>query len=578
MKKAFTLFFSFAVLMLINHISYSQDNVGIGTTSPDNSAILELNAIDKGFLIPRVTTSQMNAISNPAQGLMVFVTSSQDFWYFDGNSWVPFGGGGIGITGPTGPTGLGFSSLDSLFINNLTVDSLYANFAYFDTLMASYGYFDSLFAAYASFDSLFVNGQSIQSLIDSIVQQYSLTGVTGPTGSNGSKGATGATGPTGASGTNGAAGATGATGATGSFSGTLSLQTAYNGGNQITTATSTPIYFEDASNTTSAPTADILSVHAKGSSMWAVNGYNHGSSGGAGYFETDNTSNVKPTLEAESYSNSSGGDAILATHYGSGYALRAQAANAPTTVFFTNNYSSNATTLWARYSGSGTSNNIAIYGEADDQGSGNGTGGKFEGGYIGIRGVGSYSSSYAAYFDGKVYVNGSLSKASGTFQIDHPMDPANKYLYHSFVESPDMMNIYNGNISTDANGVAIVELPEYFSALNKDFKYNLTVIGQFSQAIISKEIEGNQFEIKTDKPNVKVSWQITGVRKDPYANANRVVDVVEKTGKEKGTYLHPELYGKAVEKGTFYEPERIAPKTEIKSTKKKALPPQIKIN
>ena len=43
-----------------------------------------------------------------------------------------------------------------------------------------------------------------------------------------------------------------------------------------------------------------------------------------------------------------------------------------------------------------------------------------------------------------------LSKSIGTFKIDHPLDPANKYLSHSFVELPDMMNIYNGNVMTDA--------------------------------------------------------------------------------------------------------------------------------
>ena len=72
------------------------------------------------------------------------------------------------------------------------------------------------------------------------------------------------------------------------------------------------------------------------------------------------------------------------------------------------------------------------------------------------------SGGYAAFFDGNVDVDGNLSKAGGSFKIDHPLDPANKYLYHSFVESPDMMNIYNGNATTDAQGSAIVQLPEWF--------------------------------------------------------------------------------------------------------------------
>ena len=61
------------------------------------------------------------------------------------------------------------------------------------------------------------------------------------------------------------------------------------------------------------------------------------------------------------------------------------------------------------------------------------------------------------------------------------LDPANKYLYHSFVESPDMMNVYNGNVVTDKRGMATVVLPEYFEALNSDFRYQLTVIGRFAR-------------------------------------------------------------------------------------------------
>jgi hypothetical protein len=158
--------------------------------------------------------------------------------------------------------------------------------------------------------------------------------------------------------------------------------------------------------------------------------------------------------------------------------------------------------------------------------------------------------------NGNVSIAGSLSKGSGTFKIDHPQDPENKYLYHSFVESPDMMNVYNGNITTDAKGDAVISLPNYFEALNKDFRYQLTVIGTFAQAIVMKEVEANQFTIKTDKPNVKVSWQVTGIRKDPFAEKNRVVPEVEKTGSEKGKFLHPEAYGLPLDRSINYEPKK----------------------
>ncbi|MFI5196803.1 MAG: hypothetical protein ACHQD8_06915 [Chitinophagales bacterium] len=159
------------------------------------------------------------------------------------------------------------------------------------------------------------------------------------------------------------------------------------------------------------------------------------------------------------------------------------------------------------------------------------------------------ATNYAGYFQGNVRVTGSMAKGSGTFEIDHPLDPANKYLYHSFVESPDMMNIYNGNITTDATGTATVTLPDYFDALNKDFRYQLTVIGTFAQAIISEKIHGNTFTIKTSVPNVEVSWQVTGVRQDAYANAHRVVPEVEKGPNDKGKYLYPKEMGQPAELG-----------------------------
>ena len=84
---------------------------------------------------------------------------------------------------------------------------------------------------------------------------------------------------------------------------------------------------------------------------------------------------------------------------------------------------------------------------------------------------------YAAYLDGRVYIRGPLSKPGGPFKIDHPLDPANKYLYHSFVESPDMKNIYDGVVALDEKGEAEIELPDWFGALNKDFRYQLTAIG-----------------------------------------------------------------------------------------------------
>ena len=171
------------------------------------------------------------------------------------------------------------------------------------------------------------------------------------------------------------------------------------------------------------------------------------------------------------------------------------------------------------------------------------------GDWIGIRASGNGDTGKAGEFWGNVEVQGSLWKPGGGFKIDHPLDPENKYLYHSFVESPDMLNIYNGNTITDANGDATIKLPDYFEALNEDFRYQLTVIGQFAQAIVAEEIRNNQFAIKTDQPNIRVSWQVTGIRKDPFANIRRVATEEDKPADQRGLYLHPEGYGKPESQG-----------------------------
>ena len=153
---------------------------------------------------------------------------------------------------------------------------------------------------------------------------------------------------------------------------------------------------------------------------------------------------------------------------------------------------------------------------------------------------------------GDLEVTGSISEGGGGFKIDHPLDPENRYLVHSFVESPDMMNVYNGNVVTDGAGYAVVELPDYFAALNRDFRYQLTVIDEadgdgFALAKVVERIENNRFRIRTSAPHVEVSWQVTGIRQDRWAEAHRIVVEPEKEEADRGKYLHPELYGQPKE-------------------------------
>ncbi|MDJ0634817.1 MAG: hypothetical protein QNJ34_16630 [Xenococcaceae cyanobacterium MO_188.B29] len=169
----------------------------------------------------------------------------------------------------------------------------------------------------------------------------------------------------------------------------------------------------------------------------------------------------------------------------------------------------------------------------------------------GVYGSVASSSGYAGYFNGRVYVSGFLSKGGGGFRIDHPSDPANKYLNHSFVESSEMKNLYDGVVTLDKNGEALIELPEWFEALNQDFRYQLTCIGEYAPVYVAQKIEKsrlrNSFKIAGGIAGMEVSWQVTGVRHDRWAQANSMTVEEEKSDNQRGYYLHPEVYGQSEE-------------------------------
>jgi hypothetical protein len=156
----------------------------------------------------------------------------------------------------------------------------------------------------------------------------------------------------------------------------------------------------------------------------------------------------------------------------------------------------------------------------------------------------------AALLGGDVAVSGVLTAGTKDFKIDHPLDPAGKYLYHASVESSEMKNIYDGMVILDAVGEAVVQLPEWFEALNSEFRYQLTAVGGPGPGLyVAREIENNGFRIAGGKPGIKVSWQVTGIRQDAFAKARPLVVEVEKPGRERGYYIHPELYGQPEVKG-----------------------------
>lgn len=102
-----------------------------------------------------------------------------------------------------------------------------------------------------------------------------------------------------------------------------------------------------------------------------------------------------------------------------------------------------------------------------------------------------------------------------------------------------MKNIYDGVVALDAAGEAVVDLPVWFEALNRDFRYQLTCIGGVAAVYIAEEVSGNHFRIAGGTPGLKVSWQVTGIRKDAFAIAHPLVVEQDKLASERGLYLYP---------------------------------------
>lgn len=158
------------------------------------------------------------------------------------------------------------------------------------------------------------------------------------------------------------------------------------------------------------------------------------------------------------------------------------------------------------------------------------------------------ANCWAGWFAGKVYIQGAISKPGGGFLIDHPLDPANKTLEHSFVESPERKNIYDGVAIADEKGEIAIRLPDYFGALNTDFRYQLTALGTSAPVFVKQEIEGGQFLIAGAQPGQRVCWMVTGNRKDAWALANLMEVETDKPERERGTYHQPHAFGLSREK------------------------------
>jgi hypothetical protein len=209
-----------------------------------------------------------------------------------------------------------------------------------------------------------------------------------------------------------------------------------------------------------------------------------------------------------------------------------------------------------------------------------GTGTGTSGVNYGVTGDTDSPIGFAGYFGAKVYVAGNLD-VDGTYsfsashrRIDHPLDPANKYLNHDSIESSESLNIYSGNAQLDSRGEAWVTLPDWFDSLNQDMRYHLTSIRAPSPNLyVAEEVHHNRFKIAGGQPGAKVSWQLTGVRHDPYTRQRPLVVEQTKPTMERGTYIFPQGYGQPTHKspGTAYHPTHNSRRPAIPPSPDKSL-------
>lgn len=530
MKSLFTV-----LAIFISSMLFSQNNVGIGTTTPDANAILDIQSNSKGILIPRLTTTQRTSmVLNTAQtGLLVYDNTLQQFWFWDGTQWVQIGAGSSSCT--------------------------------------------SLNDAY----NCGGNGAG-----RSILTNYGAVELTLSNTTNGSVGLQ----------------VNSTTGTSSAPSTSISAQNTAFGGAIYgeNTNASNPYNTIEASTVSSNQYTSAIAGYYDGSSQGVgVYGsiYNSSSTGVAGVMGVNNRTDGGHGVYGEGVNgvvgetNNAGGGGVYginnnSTGSGSGaavigdgnYGVWGQTTYGPAGVFGINTRTNGGHGVWGQGVNGvvGESSDINGYGVWGSNSATTDPGTGVAG--VGVTGVAGQSTNTSLSYGLYSYDDGGITNqldvggnffAGGTksFRIDNPNDPANKFLVHFCAESPEVLNIYRGTIILDNNGEAIVELPNYFEEINKNFSYSLTPVGSAAPNIFIKEkVSNGKFIIAGGNPNQEIDWVVYAERNDKYLQNNPEIRNVEpeKTGRYKNKYVHPLLYGKTKENSIFYKPDIKVLKEKLK--------------
>lgn len=489
---------------------FAQDNVGFGTTTPHSSALLDMTSNNKGLLIPRVElvalTNGITPVNSPATGLLVFNGSgalAHGFYYWDGTEWIMVGAGGatptctkLGEAYNCGGAGVG----RSINATNGAVEITLPTTGTSDGALEAYSEKNNTWAIGAENTKTGVAILATTSGLtnqNNAIQGSSLSNYNGGTGTLGAGGVGGYY-----EGTGNGVGVYGAVSSAASvgISGVFGYNARTNGGFGVKGQGLAGVVGEGVVPGT--PGFGVygltgLGIGVQGETddraFYGVSGLNYASTGtgtGIGVMGDGNTGVWGQTTDGEGYG--------------------VFGLNASTGI---------------------TYNNIGVRGE----------------GYVGIYGkTDDLANGFGVYSEGSFAATGTKS-----FMIDHPSDPANKMLKHYCMESPEVLNLYRGNIVLDQNGEAVVSLPDYFESINTNFSYNLTPIGAAVNLYIKEKINNGQFKIAGGNPNMEVSWTVYAERNDEFVKQYPNSKAVEVEKRQKGKYIHPELYGQPKENAMF---------------------------
>lgn len=494
----------------------AQNNVGIGTTTPQASALLDLTATDMGLLIPRVTLLAVgngtSPVNTPATGLLVYNTGgalTAGFYYWDGTQWVQVGAGGGGCTTldeayDCGGAGAGYA---------ITADA-----GEVEITLPTTGTSNSAIEIISNKTSTWSLGATNSSdgvalLADITSTTNTFNAIQGSSFSNYNSG-----------------GGIGSGGVAGFYEGTGDGVGVY-GGTTIATG--------------SVALAGVFGFNARTDGGFGVNGQGYAGVVGEGvlttlncfgvYGSTTRGVGVQGETDDIAYQGVVGRNYFTYGSTGDGIGVMGDGG---TGVWGQTTYGDGYGVFGINGSTSGTTNNIGVGGQ----------------GWVGV--YGSFDNTSGAGGFG-VYASGDLgSSGTKSFVIDHPLDPENKILKHYCVESPVPVNMYRGNAKLDQNGEAVVTMPDYFEEININFSYNLTCIGGYANVFIKEKISNGQFIIAGGQPGMEVSWTVYADRNDKYVQQypESSQTVIDK--REHGKYISPELYGAPSSERLFGTPKQ----------------------